>query len=102
MEILNKILDCLIRLGATFLAVTPIAVRLCALAYAERGYRAVGGEWILILLVALSVWWLTGFGIKALDRAIERREKREHTIHYEKCGRGNNHKAVSQRKRNSR
>ena len=53
----------LLRIWVTAFAGIAVYVPLSALAYAERGYKAIGGEIVPVILVAAAVWvgmgWIT-------------------------------------------
>lgn len=49
------------RLIITAPIVTACTRELKIAAYRERGYNAVGGEWLAIGLIAAAVWALTGY-----------------------------------------
>lgn len=46
----------LLRLWVTACAATMMYIPMSALAFAERGYKAVGGEIVPVVLVAVAVW----------------------------------------------
>lgn len=62
-KIIAYILAQLLRLWVTAMATIGMYCPMSALAYAERGYRAVGGEIVPVAIVAGAVWvgmgWLT-------------------------------------------
>lgn len=62
-KIIAYILSQLLRLWITAMAAIGMYCPMSALAYAERGYRAVGGEIVPVAIVAGAVWvgmgWLT-------------------------------------------
>lgn len=62
-NIISYIIAQLLRLWVTACAAVMVYVPLSALAYAERGYRAIGGEIVPVILIAGAVWvgmgWLT-------------------------------------------
>ncbi len=55
-KIIAYILSQLLRLWVTASAAMMLYVPMSALAYAERGYRAIGGEIVPVVLVAIAVW----------------------------------------------
>ena len=55
-KIIAYILSQLLRLWVTACAAVMMYVPMSALAYAERGYRAVGGEMLPVAIVAVAVW----------------------------------------------
>lgn len=62
-KIIAYILSQLLRLWITACAAVMMYIPMSALAYAERGYNAIGGEIVPVVLVAIAVWhgmgWLT-------------------------------------------
>lgn len=62
-KIIAYIIAQLMRLWATASAAVMMYIPMSALAYAQRGYRAVGGEIIPVILVVAAVWvgmgWIT-------------------------------------------
>lgn len=62
-KIIAYMLSQLLRAWVTAMAAIGMYCPMSALAYAERGYRAVGGEIVPVVLVAIAVWygmgWLT-------------------------------------------
>ncbi len=64
-KLINKyslhIITYLIRANGTARAFIFLRDILTAAAYAERGYESVGGEWLLIIGLTLTVWNLTGY-----------------------------------------
>ncbi len=59
-KIIARMLSLLLRLWITACAAVMMYVPMSALAYAERGYKAVGGEWIVIAGLTVTVWYLMG------------------------------------------
>lgn len=55
-KIIAYILAQLLRLRVTACAAVMMYVPMSALAYAERGYRAIGGEMLPVAIVAGAVW----------------------------------------------
>lgn len=55
-KIIAYILAQLLRLWVTAMATIGMYCPLSALAYAERGYNAIGGEIVPVVLVAIAVW----------------------------------------------
>lgn len=55
-KIIVYILSQLLRAWVTASAAVMMYVPMSALAYAERGYRAIGGEIVPVVLVAIAVW----------------------------------------------
>lgn len=62
-KIIAYIIAQLLRAWVTAMAAIAIYCPMSALAYAERGYRAVGGEMLPVAIVAVAVW----YGLKALN-----------------------------------
>ena len=63
-KIIAYILSQLLRLWITACAAVMMYVPMSALAYAQRGYRAVGGEMLPVAIVAVAVWCLMGLLLK--------------------------------------
>ena len=55
-KILAYILSQLLRLWVTAMAAVGVYCPMSALAYAERGYKAIGGEIVPVAIVAGAVW----------------------------------------------
>ena len=76
-NIISYIIAQLLRLWVTACAAVMVYVPLSALAYAERGYKAIGGEIVPVILIAGAVWvgmgWLTE---KWYRDMVGRRERR--------------------------
>ena len=51
----------LLRLWVTASAAVMMYIPMSALAYAQRGYRAVGGEMLPVAIVAVAVWYGLGW-----------------------------------------
>lgn len=60
-KIIAYILSQLLRLWITACAAVMMYVPMSALAFAERGYRAIGGEIVPVVLVAVAVWYGLGW-----------------------------------------
>lgn len=62
-KIIAYVVAQLLRIWVTAFAGIAVYVPLSALAYAERGYKAIGGEIVPVILVAAAVWvgmgWIT-------------------------------------------
>ena len=62
-KIIAYILAQLLRLWVTASAAVMMYIPMSVLAFSERGYRAIGGEIVLVAIVAGAVWvgmgWLT-------------------------------------------
>ena len=58
----------LLRIWVTAFAGIAVYVPLSALAYAERGYNAIGGEMLPVAIVAVAVWYGLGWLMKAWYR----------------------------------
>lgn len=58
----------LLRIWVTAFAGIAVYVPLSALAYADRGYRAVGGEMLPVAIVAVAVWYGLGWLMKVWYR----------------------------------
>ena len=60
-KIIARILSLLLRLWITTSAAVMVYIPMSALAYAQRGYRAVGGEMLPVAIVAVAVWYGLGW-----------------------------------------
>lgn len=60
-KIIAYILSQLLRLWITTCAAVMMYVPMSALAYAQRGYKAVGGEMLPVAIVAVAVWYGLGW-----------------------------------------
>ena len=62
-KIVAYIIAQLLRAWVTACAAVMVYVPMSALAYAERGYKAIGGEIVPVILIAGAMWvgmgWLT-------------------------------------------
>lgn len=67
-KIIARILSLLLRAWITVCAAVMMYVQMSALAFAERGYKAVGGEIIPVVLVAIAVWRGMGWLMKVWYR----------------------------------
>lgn len=67
-KIIVYILSQLLRAWVTAMAAIGMYCPMSALAYAERGYRAVGGEIVPVILVAAAVWGGMGWLMKVWYR----------------------------------
>ena len=67
-KIIAYILSQLLRLWITACAAVMMYIPMSVLAYAERGYRAVGGEIVPVVLVAVAVWNGLGWLMKVWYR----------------------------------
>lgn len=63
-KIIAYIIAQLLRAWVTAMAAIAIYCPMSALAYAERGYRAVGAEMLPVAIVAVAVWCLMGLLLK--------------------------------------
>lgn len=63
-KIIAYIIAQLLRLWITACAAVMMYVPMSVLAYAERGYKAVGGEIVPVALVAVAVWHGLGWLMK--------------------------------------
>ncbi len=55
-KIIAYILSQLLRLWVTACAAMMMYIPMSVLAFSERGYRAIGGEIVPVVLVAIAVW----------------------------------------------
>lgn len=53
---MTKVLKTLLQLETAAIAGMLMAAMVVPAAYAQRGYDAVGGEWILVMLAAWAGW----------------------------------------------
>lgn len=60
-KIIAYMLSQLLRAWVTAMAAIGMYCPMSALAYAERGYRAVGGEMLPVAIVAVAVWYGLGW-----------------------------------------
>ncbi|OLA08249.1 MAG: hypothetical protein BHW21_08840 [Eubacterium sp. 45_250] len=60
-KIIARILSLLLRAWITASAAVMMYIPMSALAYAQRGYRAVGGEMLPVAIVAVAVWYGLGW-----------------------------------------
>lgn len=60
-KIISKALELFIRAAIAISATVPFAKVLTDAAFRERGYSAIGGEWILISVIWAALWTLSGF-----------------------------------------
>lgn len=67
-KIIAYILSQLLRAWITVCAAVMMYVPMSALAFAERGYKAVGGEIVPVVLVAVAVWNGLGWLMKVWYR----------------------------------
>lgn len=63
-KIIAYILSQLLRLWITASAAMMMYIPMSALAYAERGYKAVGGEMLPVAMITVAVWCLMGLLLK--------------------------------------
>lgn len=67
-KIIARVLSLLIRAWITASAAMMMYIPMSALAYAQRGYRAVGGEMLPVAIVAVAVWYGLGWLMKVWYR----------------------------------
>lgn len=60
-KIIAYILAQLLRLWVTASAAVMMYIPMSVLAFSERGYRAIGGEIVLVAIVAVAVWYGLGW-----------------------------------------
>ena len=72
-KILTAILDLAICAECAFITGGTAATHLIPAAYAERGYWAIGGEWLLILAVTALGWWLCETTVLPILRRVDDR-----------------------------
>ena len=67
-KIIARILSLLLRAWITASAAVMMYIPMSALAFSERGYKAVGGEIVPVVLVAIAVWHGLGWLMKVWYR----------------------------------
>lgn len=67
-KIIAYIIAQLLRAWVTAMAAIAIYCPMSALAYAERGYKAIGGEMLPVAIVAVAVWYGLGWLMKVWYR----------------------------------
>lgn len=71
-KIIARALSLLLRAWVTACAALAIYCPMSALAYAERGYKAIGGEIVPVAIVAGAVWvgmgWITEEWYKSMGK----------------------------------
>lgn len=67
-KIIARILSLLLRAWITASAAVMMYIPMSALAYAQRGYRAFGGEMLPVAIVAVAVWYGLGWLMKVWYR----------------------------------
>ena len=60
-KIIAYVVAQLLRIWVTAFAGIAVYVPLSALAYADRGYKAIGGEMLPVAIVAVAVWYGLGW-----------------------------------------
>lgn len=60
-KIIARVLSLLLRAWITASAAVMVYIPMSALAYAQRGYRAVGGEMLPVAMVTVAVWYGLGW-----------------------------------------
>lgn len=73
----SKIYACAVKICISLVVTALAAHHLIALAYAERGYKAVGGEYIAIPIVFAITYKITGFTMKFISTKVVRKWKKE-------------------------
>ena len=76
-KIIAYVVAQLLRIWVTAFAGIAVYVPLSALAYAERGYRAVGGEMLPVAIVAVAVWYGLGWLMRVWYRSMIGRHDNE-------------------------
>lgn len=75
-KIIARVLSLLLRLWVTASAAVMMYIPMSALAYAQRGYRAVGGEMLPVAIVAVAVWNGLGWLMRVWYNDMIRGEKK--------------------------
>lgn len=60
-KIIARILSLLLRAWITASAAVMMYIQMSVLAYAQRGYKAIGGEMLPVAIVAVAVWYGLGW-----------------------------------------
>ena len=76
-QVIMYIIAQLLRLWVTAMTAIAVYCPLSELAYAERGYRAIGGEIVPVILIAGAVWVGMGWLTQTWYRDMVGRRKRE-------------------------
>ena len=76
-KVIMYIIAQLLRLWVTAMTAIAVYCPLSELAYAERGYRAIGGEIVPVILIAGAVWVGMGWLAQTWYRDMVGRRKRE-------------------------
>lgn len=69
-KIIAYMLSQLLRAWVTAMAAIGMYCPMSALAYAERGYKAIGGEMLPVAIVAVAVWYGLGWLMKVWYRTM--------------------------------
>ena len=67
-KFLDKLVTVLLRLASAALTVMLTAPILIEAAARERHYFAIGGEWLLIVAIAVGAWVFSGYIIKGVTK----------------------------------
>ena len=67
-KLLDKLITALLRLASSALTAALTAPILIEAAARERQYYAIGGEWLLIIVIAAGAWVLSGYIIKGVTK----------------------------------
>ena len=76
-QVIMYIIAQLLRLWVTAMTAIAVYCPLSELAYAERGYRAIGGEIVPVILIAGAVFCGMGWLTQTWDRDMGGRRKHE-------------------------
>lgn len=76
-KIIARILSLLLRAWITASAAVMMYIPMSALAYAQRGYRAVGGEMLPVAIIAVAVWYGLGWLMRVWYRSMIGRHDNE-------------------------
>ena len=74
-KVIAYLLAQLLRLWVTAMTAIAVYCPLSELAYAERGYRAIGGEIVPVVLIAGAVWVGMGWICEEWYRHMRRRDQ---------------------------
>ncbi len=67
-KILDSLITILLRLTSAALVTALTAPALIEAAARERQYFAIGGEWLLIIVIAIGGWIASGYIIKEAEK----------------------------------
>ncbi len=77
-KIISKVLELLVRAAIAISATVPFAKVLTDAAFRERGYSAIGGEWILISVIWAALWTLSDFMVSPESESKKKKARKPH------------------------